>query len=374
VAQVVCRAIQPGVCSLENNPRLVRRFNESAGYSAKVKDNNPMTSQKPCAVAASVALLLASMAPSASAQAQTRGAMSATVTAAAPVYLLPDASRTPLRTLPAGAVVVITQTQGDWFQVSFEDAQYGRRTGWIQRKFVSTPTPMQGPPPELPPPGTKGQPRPPVKGGKPIVRRSNAPAYRVFVSYSMDKAASPKSFDAITGSDRVQWFGGGVQGLRLWHDLFVEGSVEHNTSTGERVFVFNDQVFPLGIPLKLSMTPVDMVAGWRLPLSRTRPRPGVPPSRVGIERLAAYAGGGATLLKYKETSDFADADENIDKWYPGLVVFGGAEVTVARSVHVRGEVRYRQVNDVLGAGGVSKQFGETKFGGVGVQIKVAFGQ
>ena len=60
----------------------------------------------------------------------------AVITEPTPVYLLPDATRVPLRTLPAGTPVRILQEKGDWLQVEFTDSQYGRRVGYVQRKFV----------------------------------------------------------------------------------------------------------------------------------------------------------------------------------------------------------------------------------------------
>src|SRR5690349_17671229 len=56
----------------------------------------------------------------------------------APVFLTPDAQRTPVRTLEAGASVTVIATQGDWTQIEFDDRQYGRRTGFVQTKFVAS--------------------------------------------------------------------------------------------------------------------------------------------------------------------------------------------------------------------------------------------
>ena len=54
----------------------------------------------------------------------------------AQVFLLPDATRTPLRTLTAGTTVRILEEKGDWVRIEFRDAQYGPRVGYVQRKFV----------------------------------------------------------------------------------------------------------------------------------------------------------------------------------------------------------------------------------------------
>jgi len=43
---------------------------------------------------------------------------------AANVYLKPDRSRTPLRTLEPGTVVKILSVDGDWMQIEFTDPQF----------------------------------------------------------------------------------------------------------------------------------------------------------------------------------------------------------------------------------------------------------
>jgi len=60
----------------------------------------------------------------------------AVISEAAPVYVLPDASRTPLRTLDAGTRIRLLQQRGDWDQIEFSDPQWGPRVGWVQRRFV----------------------------------------------------------------------------------------------------------------------------------------------------------------------------------------------------------------------------------------------
>lgn len=75
----------------------------------------------------------------------------------APVFLLPDASRTPLRVLLAGTALSIVKVEGDWLQVEFEDQQFGRRVGFIRKERVK-PAPSSGsqppasPAPVPPPP------------------------------------------------------------------------------------------------------------------------------------------------------------------------------------------------------------------------------
>ena len=287
----------------------------------------------------------------------TRAQTSGAVSVAGPVFLLPDATRTPLRTLPVGTIVRIGEIRGDWVQVTFNDGALGARTGWMERKFLTIGPTKEAPPPAKPPavlpPSAQTRPRPvPARAVEPVRGRA-------FGSVMFDWMSASESFNAITGDDRVTSYGGGVQAVNAWRGLFVEASVEYSKLDGERVFVLDDEVFPLGIPLEIEMLPIDIVGGWRQKVAN---------------RVYAYGGGGVTLLFYKETSEFADEDENIDERYTGFVVMGGVEVGIAKWVHARGEVRFRSISDVLGVGGVSEAFDETTLGGVGFGVKVVFGR
>ena len=276
----------------------------------------------------------------------------AVVAATGPVFLLPDDTRTPLATLTAGTRVVVGQVQGEWLQVTFPDPALGPRTGWMRRNLVT----LSPAPPEkedrdpLPPP------RP---SAPPVAAVAPRPAARIFGSVAVTRAAAPRSVEAVTGSDKLPAYGGGLQVTKLWHGLFAEFSADRSAVDGERVFVFDDEVFRLGIPVEIRATSIDVLGGWRVALRG---------------RFTPYAGAGVTFLRYEETSEFAEEDENVSERSSGLVALGGLEVTVVRGLHVGAEVRYRRVENVLGAGGVSAHFGETAFGGVAGVIRVIFGR
>ena len=55
-----------------------------------------------------------------------------TVLTQSPMFLLPDAQRTPLVTLPVETVVRVVQKEGDWYRVIYHDAFLGDRTGYVQ--------------------------------------------------------------------------------------------------------------------------------------------------------------------------------------------------------------------------------------------------
>jgi hypothetical protein len=54
----------------------------------------------------------------------------------ASIYLMPDATRAPLRVARPGMKLEVLETEGDWMNVRFQDLQYGLRTGYIEAKFV----------------------------------------------------------------------------------------------------------------------------------------------------------------------------------------------------------------------------------------------
>ena len=223
------------------------------------------------------------------------------------------------------------------------------------------PRPVDTPPSDAP---AAGQPAPPaVPPGQTTAARPARPAaaigVRAFGGGSVTRMSASDSFEAVTGSDVVWSYGGGVQVTNLWRGLFVEAAIERSTVDGERVFAFADEVFPLGIPVKVTLMPIDAVLGWRA---------------AGGNRVTSYVGGGLTIFGYEETSDFADAGENVDKQYLGFVVMGGVEVSVSRWLHVRGDLRYRQANDALGIGGVSEHFDEDRLGGFGVGLHLVIGR
>ena len=60
----------------------------------------------------------------------------ATVTTAAPIFIVPDSARQPLRVAATGTTLNVLKEDGDWTQVQFADPQWGPRTGWIEAKFI----------------------------------------------------------------------------------------------------------------------------------------------------------------------------------------------------------------------------------------------
>ena len=165
--------------------------------------------------------------------------------------------------------------------------------------------------------------------------------------------------DTRSGTDlgfgaQVAWQSGRLRGL------FVEVDVSRFEKTGQRVFVHEGEVFPLGIPLTIGLTPIEVSAGYRLNTVR-RTRGGVVASPV-----AYFVGGGVGSVGYRE----ADDAEALSERFTAYHVMAGADVAVWRGIQVGAEARHRWVPDGLGIGGVSEAFNETDLGGTTFRVRI----
>ncbi len=205
-----------------------------------------------------------------------------------------------------------------------------------------------------------GQPGPAPASARPRpAPRSNRLQIRAFGSVGTNWFAASSTFKAVLGSGTGQDFGGG---LNLTQGPgYLEIGARKFSKKGERVFVTDGgQVYPLGIPTEVTMTPLEIAAGWRFG------------TRFG--RIIPHLGAGYTRMKYEETSDFADAGEDVGESFNGYHLIGGAEVRVSRWVGVTGEVVWTSIADALGAGGASKAFDETNLGSTALRLTLVIGR
>jgi opacity protein-like surface antigen len=205
---------------------------------------------------------------------------------------------------------------------------------------------------------TRTQPRTPA-------RPQPAPAQpriglRGYVTFGSITLTATDTFDAVADTHSRPVFGGGVQVTSIWKGVFADVGVSQLTIDGERVFVSNDQVFKLGIPLEITMRPVDIAAGWRF--------------RFSNGRVSPYGGAGLTYLTYEETSDFAGSGEDVNESKTGPLVLGGVDVQVWRWISAGGELRWRRVNGILGEGGASAEFDEDDAGGFSAAVRISIGR
>jgi len=151
-------------------------------------------------------------------------------------------------------------------------------------------------------------------------------------------------------------FGGGVQ-VRVG-SLFVQGAVDYFQKTGSRVVVNAGTVFNLGIPDTVRVLPIVATIGYR---------------HTG-RQLTPYIGGGVGMHLYKETSDFADASENLSGQFASYHALAGVEFGGYRLLRVALEGEYTTVPHALGTTGASAAFNERDLGGIRGRVKVLVGR
>jgi hypothetical protein len=154
--------------------------------------------------------------------------------------------------------------------------------------------------------------------------------------------------------------GGGGEVLLPWN-IYVEIGAWQFKDNGERVFVTtNNEVSKLGIPVEITVTPLEVTAGYRF-------------NQVG-RRIIPYAGVGYSSYRYKETSEGADPAENVDDRFTGFHLQGGVEYQPFRWLAVGGELGWASIADALGEGGVSKHYNEDNLGGSSFRLKISVGR
>ncbi|MEO8677922.1 MAG: outer membrane beta-barrel protein [Vicinamibacterales bacterium] len=175
--------------------------------------------------------------------------------------------------------------------------------------------------------------------------------------------ASSESFDAVLGTHSGPLFGGGARVGLPWFGLFVDLGAWRFKDEGERVLQAGGTLYKLGIPVTITITPIELTGGWQFH------------GRRGIwRRLGPYVGAGLSSYSYKETSTFATTSENADDRFSGYHLLGGAEYKVLNWLGIAGEAAWSTIPDALGTAGISKEFGETELGGTSFRMKITVGR
>lgn len=173
--------------------------------------------------------------------------------------------------------------------------------------------------------------------------------------------AAAESFEAVLGTRSGTLFGGGGE-VVLPQRIFAGLRVSRFETRGERVFVFDDEVFPLGIDTTVTVTPIELTGGYRF--------------AGGASRVIPYVGGGIGWHRYEETSEFATDEENVKETHTGYHLLGGAEVRLARWFGVGGEAQWTAVPEALGSEptSVAAAFDESDLGGFAFRVKFIVGR
>jgi hypothetical protein len=184
--------------------------------------------------------------------------------------------------------------------------------------------------------------------------------FRPFVLATVQRFAAGTTFNAVFGSRSATFYGGGLQ-VATRRGLFVDLAVTHLDKAGQRAFVNNGEIFQLGIPLKIAITPLEISGGYRMKLP-------------GHARIVPYVGGGVGWYKYSETADFASSNDNVEVTHAGFLFIGGAEVRLQKWISAAADAQFTAVPGILGQGGLSKDVSENDLGGVAARIRVILGR
>jgi len=183
-------------------------------------------------------------------------------------------------------------------------------------------------------------------------------SFRPFVMVSQQRFAAEQTFNAAFDTRSETFFGGGLN-ITQDNRFYLDVSASHFSQTGQRAFLNNGQAFRVGIPLKVEMTPVEFTAGYRF---------------LQWRRVIPYLGAGAGLYKYKESSPFSTADENVDAHHAGAIFEGGVELRLHRWFGIGADVHYTYVPGILGSAGLSQQANEKDLGGIAARFRAVVGK
>ena len=193
-----------------------------------------------------------------------------------------------------------------------------------------------------------------------MVTNANAqPAFRGFFDGGSTTFTAKKSFKAILGKESGLVYGGGVEAVEK--NVFLNVRASRFKKTGERVFVFEGQEFPLGIPETITVTPIELNGGYRFDFGSW---------------LVPYAGIGVSWHKFSDVSKFNDDSENVNETFKGFQVTGGAEFRLSSWLGAAAEAQWSRVPNALGQNdnSVAKMFDETDLGGTTFRVKFVIGQ
>jgi opacity protein-like surface antigen len=184
-------------------------------------------------------------------------------------------------------------------------------------------------------------------------------SFRPFFVVIGERFAAQETIKTIFGGSVQPMWGGGLQ-IAFRRNFYFDATVSRFQRTGERGFFFEGQGYRLGIPLKVTLTPIEVSAGARFAASPT---------------VFPYVGAGLGWYSYREESeDSEDLADTFEERHRGYLAVGGVEFRVHRSVGLAVDVQYTRVPDIIGTGGVSQAAGESDLGGVAARFRVIVGR
>jgi hypothetical protein len=191
---------------------------------------------------------------------------------------------------------------------------------------------------------------------------------RGFADAGLTIFTATQSFKAILGSPAGPVFGGGVE-VGLTRNVFVSVRASRFRQTGNRVFVFQNQVFKLNESDTITVTPLQLSAGYRF-LGRRSARLTRPP------RFTPYAGGGVGWYRFSETSAHSTADEDEKTTNAGYHVLAGVEIPIRSWMAAAVDGRWSFVPNAFGdsASSVASVYDEHNLGGFTLSGRLIVGR
>jgi len=184
-------------------------------------------------------------------------------------------------------------------------------------------------------------------------------SFRGFGDVGLTVFNATQSFKAILGKPSGPVFGGGVElGERRF---FVSLGAQRFRKTGHRVFVFENQVFPLNVSDTITVTPLELTGGYRFRTSG---------------RFIPYGGFGGTWVRFKETSAHSTEADDVSETHAGYHVLGGVEVPMQRWLSAAVDAQWSSVPNALGNSptSVGSVYDEHNIGGFTLRAKIVIGR
>ena len=191
---------------------------------------------------------------------------------------------------------------------------------------------------------------------------------RGFADAGLTIFAASQSFKAILGSPAGAVFGGGLE-VGVTRNVFLSVGASRFSRTGNRVFVFQDQVFKLNEADTITVPPFQLSAAYRFlaPRTATATRP---------SRFTPYAGGGVGWYRFSETSPHSTADEDEKTTNAGYHVLAGVETPIRGWMAAAVEGQWSFVPNAFGdsASSVASLYDEHNLGGFTLSVRIIVGQ
>jgi len=190
----------------------------------------------------------------------------------------------------------------------------------------------------------------------------NGITMRGFADAGLTVFTATQSFKAVLGSPAGPVFGGGVE-VGLTRNVFVSVAASRFRDTGQRVFVFEDQVFKLNVSDTITVTPLQISAGYRF--RGRRPR-----------RLIPYAGGGIGWYRFSEASKPSTPGDDTTTTHGGFHVLAGFETPIRPWAGAAVDAQWSSVPNSLGESGtsVASLYDEHNLGGFTLRGRIIVGR